>query len=391
VNDFHSRVLVRANRLFGRPVTLTPKTKPANTITLSGQYQRHGNVGTVTFTAPSSGTFEFGGAPYVRVLAGMSVSAAALTPVSSTVIEVPHGNETQIVAQVTLAGGLMFNPAPIEELPDLDLFSYGPEKGKPLPEGAGIPISGFGLTVECRLFGKGEKTPTTVRPDLSAVLVADNQEALRKEGLVAKLPLTLKGFLAAEAEPTGEGGAGKGGAGAESKTAALDTAKLGALPVNVVQLSGPGGRVTSQPTYALQFSLPMGSLGGLADAHASLEATMILAWGPSTFSTDDDGIGVFVALPFVSAGAFGFELQGLLKTTFGDANLARVTPKGGEPTYVVLFNNIALSLLGLRFPPRVITDFILFAGPGTKGRGNLGWSLAATMPASGPSKEAITR
>lgn len=189
--------------------------------------------------------------------------------------------------------------------------------------------------------------------------------ARRPEGLVAKLPLTLKGLLHEE----------KGG---------LDPTKLGALPVNVIELAGAQGAVASQPRYALQFTLPLGTLGGLADAHASLEASLLLGWGPSTYTPDDDGVGIFVQLPFVSAGAFGMNLQGLLKTTFGDANLMRVKTKVGTPeeraTYVVLFNNISVSVLGMKFPPRVIVDFILFAGQDTGSGGNLGWSLAALEP-----------
>ncbi len=368
VTEFHATVLLRADELFGREVTLSPATDPPNTITLAGQYQRHGTVGTVTFALaePQKAVFEFFGtdlpAPPVRVLEAMSVTAASLVPVTTSDPPKAKATEgqvkaTKITAQVALEGGLSFAKAPIPGAPDLDLFSYGDPDGGP-----GVGFSGFGLQISCTIYSDGSKSPTTIKPDLSAVVLRDlGKDARRTEGLVSKLPLTLKGLLHDE-----EGG--------------LDPSKLGALPVNVIELAGPGGRTASSPHYALQFSLPLGTLGGLADAHASLEATLVLGWGPSTYTPDDDGIGVFVQLPFVSAGAFGLDLQGLLKTTFGDANLMRVKTK--EPTYVVLFNNIAISVLGMKFPPRVIVDFILFAGPNTGGTGNLGWSLAAVEPAA---------
>jgi hypothetical protein len=364
VTEFHATVLLRANELFGREVTLSPATEPPNTITLAGQYQRHGTVGTVTFALaePQKAVFKFSGAdlpaPPVRVLENMSVTGASLVPVTTS--DPPKGTEEQVkakevTAQVTLEGGLSFAKAPIPGAPDLDLFSY---------DDPGIGLSGFGLRLSCTIYSDGSKSPTKIKPDLSAVVLRDPGKAARRtDGLVSKLPLTLKGLLHDE-----EGG--------------LDTSKLGALPVNVIELAGPGGRTTSSPHYALQFSLPLGTLGGLADAHASLEATLVLGWGPSTYTPDDDGIGVFVQLPFISAGAFGLDLQGLLKTTFGDANLMRVETKTEGPTYVVLFNNIAISVLGMKFPPRVIIDFILFAGPNTEGTGNLGWSLAAVEPKS---------
>ncbi|HEX5526854.1 MAG TPA: hypothetical protein VFX44_06600 [Solirubrobacterales bacterium] len=364
VTEFHATVLLRANELFGREVALSPATEVPNTITLTGQYQRHGAVGTVTFALadPKEAVFDFSGsdlpAPPVRVLEAISVTGASLVPVTTSdsskgLKGQPEAKE--ITAQVALEGGLRFAEAPIPGAPGLDLFSYG---------APGIGFSGFGLRVSCTIYSDGTKSPTAIKPDLSAVVLRDPGESARRpEGLVSKLPLTLKGLLHDE------------GAG-------LDPTKLGALPVNVIELAGPQGRTAPSPRYALQFSLPLGTLGSLADAHASLEATLILGWGPSSYVPDDDGIGVFVQLPFISAGAFGLDLQGLLKTTFGDANLMRVETKTEGPTYVVLFNNIAISVLGMKFPPRVIVDFILFAGPGTGGTGNLGWSLAAAEPAS---------
>ena len=83
-------------------------------------------------------------------------------------------------------------------------------------------------------------------------------------------------------------------------------------------------------------------------------------------------------LPQVTAGAFGFNLQGLLKTTFSAANLGLVKTKNG-PADVLMFNNVALSVFGITLPPKVLADFILFADANDPGGGNLGWSLAATQ------------
>ncbi len=373
VTQFHATVLLQANELFGREVVLAPAGTYPNTITLAGQYQRHGMVGTVSFAlaGPHGAAFGFAvpGASVapIRVLDSVAVSGASLVPVTTAAsagvegaaAAEEAGESTKITAHLALSGGLTFAAAPIPGAPKLDLFSYG-------DEGRGIEISGLGLAVECEIHSNGTKGPTTIASDLSAVVLNDpGATARRPEGLVAKLPLTLKGLLHEE----------KGG---------LDPTKLGALPVNVIELAGAQGAVASQPRYALQFTLPLGTLGGLADAHASLEASLLLGWGPSTYTPDDDGVGIFVQLPFVSAGAFGMNLQGLLKTTFGDANLMRVKTKVGTPeeraTYVVLFNNISVSVLGMKFPPRVIVDFILFAGQDTGSGGNLGWSLAALEP-----------
>ncbi|OYW59010.1 MAG: hypothetical protein B7Z30_07505 [Rhizobiales bacterium 12-68-15] len=72
---------------------------------------------------------------------------------------------------------------------------------------------------------------------------------------------------------------------------------------------------------------------------------------------------MLIQLPQLNAGAAGFALQGILKTTFGDANLLKVDLDGDELTYAMLFSNVQLSLFGYTFPPGVLIDFLLFAGP----------------------------
>jgi hypothetical protein len=152
--------------------------------------------------------------------------------------------------------------------------------------------------------------------------------------------------------------------------------------VNLVQLAGAEGHVVTAPQYALRFTLPLGSLGKLAESH-DVNASLILGWGPNPYAPDDDGVGLFLQLPSIGAEAFGFRLQGLVKVSFGDANLMSVDAPGPDGTsrshYVLLLNNVALKVLGISLPPKVITDFLLFAGEDDHGTQVLGWNLAATQ------------
>lgn len=373
VTEFYAKVAVTIDALFGRAVTMAPASTPSNTIELIGQYQRHGNVGTVTFDAAAQARFSFAGPPgTARVLDALVVTGAALVPVASTTTAGTGGaGGSQIHARVTLSGALAFAADPFPGVTGVDLFSYGAGS---TGGGLGVGVAGVALDVSCTLDSNGVRQgQPTIALDLSAVVVADDPTAVRTGSLVHGLPITLTGFL----QDTG----GPDPANPDPSKAGLDPAKLGALPVNVLELATPtggGSCVTSRPTYALRFRLPLGSLGALSDVHASIDASLVLGWGPSPTTPDADAAAVLVQLPSLSAGAFGFNLEGLLKTTFGDANLMHVTPHGKAPVYVLLFNNVALSLLGLKLPPRVITDFILFAGP--QGASSLGWSLAATLP-----------
>jgi hypothetical protein len=361
VTDFHARVGVTINELFGRDTTLDPPA-PSNTISIAGAYQSHGTVGTVTFESAEAAALAFNpdGAD-VRVLDRYTVTGASLVPVSS--VKNDKGG-TDVASRITLGGSLAFAADPFPGIKGVDLFSYGAAHGARVD---GLPLANLALGVTFSLDKAGVRVgDARIVPDLSGVTASDDRNAVRDGSLAKLLPLTVSGFVQA---PDG-----------------LDPTKVGGLPVHVLQLEPAPDRAasytTGKPTYAVQLKLPLGSLGALSDVHASLDAYLVLAWGPSQFEPDQDGAALYVQLPQLSAGAFGFNLQGLLKTTFGDANLMLVGPPHvASPTYVLLFNNVALSVLGFTFPPQVITDFVVFADPRPQQAKSsaLGWSLAATQ------------
>ncbi|WP_100448814.1 hypothetical protein [Glycomyces xiaoerkulensis] len=370
VTRFHAEVAMTINELFGRRVHRATADAQDNSVAVTGRYLERDGIGTVAFEAADKVPFSFADGDAVRVLEAFTVTGAAITPTSSAAA----GDGTTVKSRFALDGELHFRPHPFPEgdggsgsggtrYADLDLFSYGTGSDR---GGAGLRMNGLALDLTCVLGKDGKRVgDTEIAPDLGGVQVTHSPAALRDEGLAARLPVTTTGFLHNER--------------------GLTAAALRGQGVNLVQLAGERGHTTSSPRYALRMDLPLGTLGNLAEAAAGLDASLVLGWGPNTYSPDDDAVGLFIQLPSVTAGTLGFELQGLLKTTFGDANLlqVRVTPKGGrepEPCFVLLFNNVALSVLGLRLPPKVITDFVLFAGedPAT-GRRAIAWNLAATQ------------
>ncbi|HEX8392434.1 MAG TPA: hypothetical protein VF665_08775 [Longimicrobium sp.] len=383
ITVFDCKVGMSIRSLFGRAVQLVPATAdaPPGTVVIAGRYQRHGTVGTVTFTAAERAAFLFGtGDGSVRVLDRFGVTGATLVPVGSK----DNGDGTStITSRFTLSGALAFQAQPFPGVEGLDLFTYGivGDDGSV----AGVSVSGLALDIGFVLDGEGKKQGAArIAPDFTGLQLKDDPAGRRKGGLLTSLPCKLTSFL--------------------QDDSGITAAKLGGLPVNVAGLvtvppepppprdGGDGGDAadaplppaanwtTSSPRYAMRFSLPLGTLGSLAEAGASLDAFVVLGWGPSAATPDDDGAALYVQLPQASVGAMGFNLQGLIKTTFGDANLARVQPPGKDAAYVLLFNNVALSVLGIHFPPKVIVDFILFADPANPGTGSMGWSLAATQP-----------
>lgn len=366
VTQFHAKVGMTINQLFGRQVNLvTPvhseNTQPGvksvipdipNTIVISGQYQKHGQVGTVTFDTKEPFQFESdttGG--LVRVLQNFKVTDATLVPISQNQDDnqADDSNKT-IKSHFVLAGEFDFNQNPFPKSNQLDLFSYG-ENGK------GLSFSGFSLDIQFQMDSEGKKVgDTTITADMNQLLLNPDSKAIRPGSLLKNLPLKLKEL--------------------KFDSKGINSKSLGGSEVHCVELIDYS---SSAPTLALKFELPLGSLGGLSEIHAGLTADLFLAWGPSSTTPDNDGAALFVQLPKASVGYKGFNLEGILKATFGDANLMKVDLDNGKSVYVVLFNNVALSVLGIKLPPKVIIDFILFSGANQTGPGNLAWNLAATQ------------
>lgn len=371
---FSAEVAVTLQMLFGRAVygrplepaanAPVPEEADENTLRIKGEYQVIDGIGNVVFQADLKRAFLFDpDGHYIRVLEGFHVTGASLNPITGDDDEtLPAKGNVEIAARFGIEGDLTFArtpfPASEEDAAPLDLFGYGREVEGQL---RGLPISGLSLDIAFELDQEGKRVaPPDITPNFQNILVSERESARREGSLLSGMPLRLVGFASA-------------GTGLEAAT------KLG-KQVNCVDILG---NTTSDPSYALRFDLPLGSLGDLADTGVGLSAGLVLAWGENTSTPDNDAAALYVQLPGLVGGLVGFDLQGFVKTTFGDANLARVVYRDREGkergVYVLLFNNVALSILGIRLPPKVVSDFILFSDPASPGDSDIAWNLAATQ------------
>lgn len=386
VTLFDVEIGMTVNTLFGRAVALdgasptSPHGPPTNTLRIKGQYQDRGGVGTVTFVSQGRSRFAFMVTPETgpRVLEALIVRDASLAPVSHG--PGPSPGSTAVAANFSMGGELWFTQAPFPNSGGLDLFSYGN------PTGAGLGFSGLTIAMTFVLEPDGSMKPSSrqlsFRPDL--MQPAPVSDAIRPSSLMYSLPLKFSRFTTS---PTG-----------------LTAQKTGATPVHVLELEtgpltaaphaspgvvAPGQSspyATTAPLYALEYDISLGSLGSLSSVHGGLSAKLLLGWGPSPTVPDADAAAVMIQLPQLSAGYQGFNLQGLLKTTFGDANLLKLDLGQDRTVYALLLNNIQFSIFSFTFPPGVMTDFLLFAGTagGDDGKpysSNLAWYLAVTEAA----------
>lgn len=384
IQQFSSQVAVTLNQLFDRPVqgnAISEKDGP-NTLRLDGDYQVVNGVGRVVFDTALDRSFGFRVNPAdIRVLEQFGLRGAGLSPISSGTQ--PEDSETaKVSARLSLDGELAFVEAPFPAAPGhepLDIFSYGVKEED--GQLRGLPVSGLSLDLEFCLGPNGQEGDIRITPSFADVVATDNALRRRPTGLVSGLPMRLTGLL--------------------SGAAALDAVERTGKVLNVpdfVALSDPASgddlnqvtvmnATTPTPSFALAFELPLGSVGDLADTGVGLTCNLVLGWGPSAAMPEADGAALYVQLPALVGGLAGFNLQGFLKTTFGDANLARVLYKPPDDgpergVYVLLFNNVAISIFGIPLPPKVVTDFILFSDPDASGRvgtNDIAWSLAATQ------------
>ena len=362
IDDFSCRVHLTINELFGRAVELRDRDPklPDNTFEILGTYQDHGGQSTFTFTCEDDNLFATVVEPdtaVARVLSRVSITQAEFVTLSAE----KQDDKTEIAARFTLQGGLAFNPDALA----LDLFSFGAEEAG----GDDLAFTNTALDVSFAIPRESNENLLLVFNPSEMTFDVGRKPTPRAGSLVASLPLTLSGFKYSE-----EG---------------LTKSDLGASPVGSPQLLNDADETptyaeypASLPKYALDFVLPMGTLGALSSVGVSFDARLMLAWGESETVPENDAAALFVQLPAVTPGIKGMSLQGVISVGYGDATLAKLatkTAQGGElEAYTILFNNVALKLVGFTLPPGVMLDFILFAPPTAKdpSLGNLGWYLA---------------
>lgn len=378
---------------FGRSVALVPEpvtpSVPRDSITIRGQYQRHGNTGRVIFTTKSPFVFDLPAADGAsRVIETVRIEGASLVPVSGgpsgSPSSSPSGSPdgTQIVADFQLSGQILFGQGPFPGV-DLDLFSYGLND-------LGLGFDGLTARVSFRLDAEGTVAPNSksVTMVLDGFTATQNTKSIRPDSLLSTLPLKLSRFQVAT---------NGGTVGSRAKPVnVIQLAPQGSLPIESPAASPattatPAPYVTTSPTFALEYEMSLGTLGSLSGAHSSISASLLLAWGPSPTVPSNDAAAVMVQLPSLSAGFGGFDLEGLLKTKFEEANLLKVDLENGSTVYGMLFGNVQLSVFGFTIPPGVLVDFFLFAGTDNSSPGagqssgsNIAWLLAAKSDKGSP-------
>lgn len=329
VKQFTSSCQVTLTQWFGDPVVPPAGGGPPQTsLVLQGALQHHDGQSVYTFSSRKGGVFPLDS----KVLPSVTVATASLETISAATdggvgtYRFPFGGALELAE---LPGSA--------DLPGVDLLSF-----------EGLAFQDLALEMN---YDPSAAVPRTFRFATERTSLDAGVSAPREGGMFRALPLTLRGFVAGEAAPTSLGFAN-------------------------VKLSGTPVSPLGQQWYGFSLDFDLGTPGALA-AEAGWTATLLVAWGAGSKRTDarPPRAAAGMRLPGSTDGSKTLSLQGVLGLSVEDIQLARA--KGRPSPYMMRLTNLALSLLGLKFPPGYGTAFYLFGNPATPTeRSSLGWYAA---------------
>ena len=335
VVDFSAEAELMVNRLFGSWLAKVDRAR-GNNLILSGSYQRIGGQPSYSFSLLGDNVYQSNGA----ALASIDIRDCRMETAAAPV-------DGLLTANFVLSGRLAF-----VELPEFDLFSYGPGtavNGYLSFQGLAVSMSFPMQTPEQQHFTSGEAGVSfDTGPGASVA---------RPASLVENFPLRLDGLVAApDLAPAGQP---PQGATPES----LGFTSIGA-PLDQVPLAAPW--------FGLSLALDMGTLGALSGA-IGLKITLLAAWGPEPVAGDPP-VYLGIKLGMSNAISGSLPLQGVLKLGFRNFLFETWRDSDDRLNYLLRMRRFAVSVLAWSFPPGN-ADLLLFGAPGSP-KSSLGWYAA---------------
>lgn len=346
LEGFSARVELLVNELLGARLEKLDPTH-GNNLVLSGSLQQAGD------RAPA----------YAFALEGVNRYAALGTlldtvDVATVGVQTRDGTDGagEPTVRFTLAGELRF-----AEPRGFDAISYGPvapqapltaapgEEPAAAPDGW-LTFDGLAIDMRFPLGGPGGATQQRFAVDHAGVRLDADASRARPNALVSRFPLTLAGFVAAGESQSPE----------QLGYVSIDARGLDQQPL-------PG------PWFGLAFALDLGTLGALSGGQ-SLTLRLLAAWGPAR-SAEEQPTWLGLSLPGYANGSFAWPLQGVLRLGFRSFQFEVAEDDDGVRSYALRLRRLALSVLGLSYPPGS-TDLVLFGGGDAARARAVGWYAA---------------
>ena len=331
ITNFASIIELLVGELFNERSNLPPGSPNGDNIVLNGVWQRHGDVDSYFFTEQGESRFYIQSA----VLESVEINR------SQFVTELPKpGGSTRVETRFLFWGALRF-----QALQGFDLFSFGPDAS-----GQDGKLQFSNLSVEMSFDPYATPVEKEFRFNAGNLAFDLATSQARPSSLYRRFPLGLTRLIQ-----------GKEG---------VSPASLGYIPVR----SPLGTSSISAPWYGMVLDLKLGSPGALA-AKAGFNATLLLAWAPDPATYR---VAVGIQLPGAAGGKKEISIEGPLKLTMADILFEVIdADEPGNEAYMLRFYNIALSFLGVSFPPGGSANVLLFGDPDPQSKASsLGWYAA---------------
>jgi len=320
ITSFASKIELQVNELFQEGSSIGD-SDVANNIWFNGVYQNHNGEPSYTFRTTEQ---------YVFTIDSQVLDTVTLTQ-GQFVTEAADSDESTL-SNFAFTGSINF-----KSLEGFDLFSF-------------IDLDISNLIIEMLYTPNGDPERLFVF-DASNLTLDMAQSEARPKSLYQNFPLEMKSFVQADAGTT--------------------PVDLGFMSVTSPLQQG----MPSYPWYGLEFTLGLGSLGGLAE-QADFVASMIAAWNP----TYDGTYSVFTGLkiPGFSGSKKELSLEGPLNLKIQNLQFyaGEIDCGDGNPVinYVLRLQAIKLSFFSVTMPPSGRTDFLLFGDPCSGKKSDmLGW------------------
>ena len=329
IASFSSRVELLVGQLFGELANLESSLHGDNLV-FEGTLQK----GTYQFATTLQSRF----AMTSHVLDQITISRGQFVTVNQ------ETTAARTVARFILSGSMTF-----QRLGDFDLFGYGPsEDGK---EDGQLCFSGLFVSMA---FDPDDAQATRQFSFQAGQMTFDASSSRARSGsLFRRFPLQITAMRQATAD-------------AQAKEKFTTPADLGFIPVET-----PLGQGTLGPLwFGLEMSFNFGSPGALAPK-LGFSSSLLASWAPSASGYN---VAVGLTLPGSTGGKKSMTIMGPLRINIGRLMFLFDQATQG---YLLRLQNVALSLLGLSFPPGGKTNALLFGDPDPRNTaGRLGWYLA---------------
>ncbi len=352
IKDFASKIQLQTTAWFDEPAKLDMMNMGNSlmdqTIEFNGSYEKHNGVNTYTFVTKPDQTYKFlmesNTMNYVEIVKAQFYTITDQTPKSAFLDE---GAMENITSRFIFWGFMNFKATE-----PFDLFSFGDNADEFYTNNKGLYFSNLYIDMDFMLDNvTGNATDRTFvfSPDRMSFDVS--MSTPRDNSLFKNFPINLSGLIYSKNDD-------------ESKPS-----DLGYLPITIASIAGQS---LTDKWYSLLYNLNLGSMGALA-AKAGFVSQISTAWSPDTAVKR---MATGIKLPGMG-GQKTISLQSVLSLSIQSFSFTATKEAVTQNVaYSLKFNNVKLSLLGVKLPSGADTQFILFGDAEGKDKTTLAWYAA---------------